>query len=109
MPADSGARTALRKRILQQMINEELEVQQALRDTSIKVTDQEVQDQVEAQVKSVKAQIPDPNEFLRQLHVAGFATVEEWRRKVTDRKSTRLNSSHPSISYAVFCLKKKKE
>src|SRR5690348_17412805 len=26
----------------------------------------------------------------------------------TDRKSTRLNSSHPSISYAVFCLKKKK-
>src|SRR4051794_41334195 len=27
---------------------------------------------------------------------------------VVDRKSTRLNSSHPSISYAVFCLKKKK-
>src|SRR6266481_8769485 len=26
-----------------------------------------------------------------------------------DRKSTRLNSSHSSISYAVFCLKKKKE
>src|SRR5438876_8876631 len=26
---------------------------------------------------------------------------------VLDRKSTRLNSSHPSISYAVFCLKKK--
>src|SRR5438309_9024087 len=28
--------------------------------------------------------------------------------KVLDRKSTRLNSSHSSISYAVFCLKKKK-
>src|SRR4051794_10626897 len=28
---------------------------------------------------------------------------------VRDRKSTRLNSSHPSISYAVFCLKKKKK
>src|SRR3712207_7773121 len=27
----------------------------------------------------------------------------------TDRKSTRLNSSHANISYAVFCLKKKKE
>src|SRR5579863_10675877 len=26
-----------------------------------------------------------------------------------DRKSTRLNSSHPSISYAVFCLKKKNQ
>src|SRR5690348_17679129 len=29
--------------------------------------------------------------------------------ELTDRKSTRLNSSHPSISYAVFCLKKKKK
>src|SRR5688572_21929038 len=29
-------------------------------------------------------------------------------RKVQDRKSTRLNSSHSQISYAVFCLKKKK-
>src|SRR4051794_41272958 len=29
-------------------------------------------------------------------------------RDTVDRKSTRLNSSHPSISYAVFCLKKKK-
>src|SRR5438876_7721081 len=28
-------------------------------------------------------------------------------RAAEDRKSTRLNSSHPSISYAVFCLKKK--
>src|SRR5439155_15785358 len=29
--------------------------------------------------------------------------------KVEDRKSTRLNSSHVAISYAVFCLKKKKK
>src|SRR3712207_8383280 len=29
-------------------------------------------------------------------------------RSRTDRKSTRLNSSHANISYAVFCLKKKK-
>src|SRR2546430_6987259 len=31
-----------------------------------------------------------------------------WERE-RDRKSTRLNSSHSQISYAVFCLKKKKE
>src|SRR5688572_33133451 len=30
------------------------------------------------------------------------------RRSARDRKSTRLNSSHSQISYAVFCLKKKK-
>src|SRR6267142_3158309 len=32
-----------------------------------------------------------------------------WQSVFTDRKSTRLNSSHMSISYAVFCLKKKKK
>src|SRR5699024_11512401 len=37
------------------------------------------------------------NEVLRRMN-----------RKYTDRKSTRLNSSHVSISYAVFCLKKKR-
>src|SRR5688572_33505665 len=34
--------------------------------------------------------------------------VNEPLRKDVDRKSTRLNSSHSQISYAVFCLKKKK-
>src|SRR5207249_6575828 len=33
--------------------------------------------------------------------------VSEFVRKILDRKSTRLNSSHVSISYALFCLKKK--
>src|SRR5204862_8231393 len=32
-----------------------------------------------------------------------------FRKEVGDRKSTRLNSSHVEISYAVFCLKKKKK
>src|SRR3712207_9016963 len=31
-----------------------------------------------------------------------------WHAPCVDRKSTRLNSSHANISYAVFCLKKKK-
>src|SRR3712207_7257023 len=40
---------------------------------------------------------------LDQLDVVVVDTLEP------DRKSTRLNSSHANISYAVFCLKKKKE
>src|SRR3712207_9007401 len=36
------------------------------------------------------------------------ALTDSIRRQTTDRKSTRLNSSHANISYAVFCLKKKK-
>src|SRR5438876_7882126 len=39
----------------------------------------------------------------------GFRKIREQHSGTfLDRKSTRLNSSHPSISYAVFCLKKKK-
>src|SRR2546430_7391247 len=38
-----------------------------------------------------------------------WSCCREWTLRVrTDRKSTRLNSSHSQISYAVFCLKKKK-
>src|SRR2546422_8278863 len=41
---------------------------------------------------------------------AALGTTACFRRMVrTDRKSTRLNSSHGYISYAVFCLKKKKD
>src|SRR5690242_21519698 len=40
--------------------------------------------------------------------VRGDEGREPRARRPRDRKSTRLNSSHMSISYAVFCLKKKK-
>src|SRR5688572_31614462 len=39
----------------------------------------------------------------------GEALEHPWLNKSVDRKSTRLNSSHSQISYAVFCLKKKKK
>src|SRR2546426_12321906 len=52
--------------------------------------------------------------FLKTPHAARTAAQSDDRvtsgaRRRQDRKSTRLNSSHLVISYAVFCLKKKKE
>src|SRR3712207_7111799 len=38
---------------------------------------------------------------------AGVKATSTWHATQTDRKSTRLNSSHANISHAVFCLKKK--
>src|SRR2546430_10154569 len=46
-------------------------------------------------------------EFRRITHGNGLSVRLEPNRKAIDRKSTRLNSSHSQISYAVFCLKKK--
>src|SRR5947207_5967199 len=51
------------------------------------------------------------SEKARQFGEAGRKRVEEtfaWSA-IADRKSTRLNSSHTVISYAVFCLKKKND
>src|SRR5207249_10309078 len=45
--------------------------------------------------------------FLSERHQP--AQAESLAGEIADRKSTRLNSSHVSISYAVFCLKKKKK
>src|SRR3989442_10401057 len=41
--------------------------------------------------------------------ILGLVARLERQRLLQDRKSTRLNSSHVRISYAVFCLKKKKK
>src|SRR5437867_9953928 len=45
----------------------------------------------------------------RVSRLRGQGHVRRQAPPATDRKSTRLNSSHRTISYAVFCLKKKKK
>src|SRR2546430_4236668 len=52
-----------------------------------------------------------PPIYVRKQIVHNLHVVRDLERKgavFVDRKSTRLNSSHSQISYAVFCLKKKK-
>src|SRR2546430_12785881 len=59
-------------------------------------------------IESLRARIPTPelrSSFVQQNSRAYEAIVDV----LSDRKSTRLNSSHSQISYAVFCLKKKKK
>src|SRR2546427_6125581 len=55
-------------------------------------------------------QLNTPN--LGRFFLSGKVVLEDGTpltESATDRKSTRLNSSHSQISYAVFCLKKKKK
>src|SRR5206468_9708237 len=51
---------------------------------------------------ALKPRLPEMLRLLRR-----FVTTESPSLAKADRKSTRLNSSHDQISYAVFCLKKK--
>src|SRR5438045_7040460 len=57
---------------------------------------------ISAEAALAEAAQPDP---VRVAARQALARASAWDR---DRKSTRLNSSHLGISYAVFCLKKKK-
>src|SRR5437660_9591947 len=61
-------------------------------------------------LKGSRVSTADPSDgftyFLGSLQVGYIPAAS---RGSTDRKSTRLNSSHVAISYAVFCLKKKKK
>src|SRR5437899_10706908 len=57
--------------------------------------------------KSVKQHLAHRNS-LQPPELAPVSPIEAGANSGGDRKSTRLNSSHLGISYAVFCLKKKK-
>ena len=86
VPEDSAGREAARHQILSQMVDDELMVQQAERDTTIKVTEQEVQDAVEQTVQNVRKQFASIPEFRAQLQAAGFVSEEEWRRWLADQQ-----------------------
>src|SRR5690348_18001849 len=57
--------------------------------------------------RTVRAALNELFDFGRPRAVRLAVLADRGGRELPDRKSTRLNSSHPSISYAVFCLKKK--
>src|SRR5690554_6381192 len=58
---------------------------------------------------AVISKIRIPSGEIKYVKSNIFATIGMISNDTQDRKSTRLNSSHVRISYAVFCLKKKKK
>src|SRR5690554_7275305 len=63
-------------------------------------------DALENEAEEIKAEAEAQAEEIKAEAEAEAERIEE---AVKDRKSTRLNSSHVRISYAIFCLKKKKK
>ena len=86
LPSDGAALAALRSQVISSIIDEELLVQQAQRDTTITVTDQEIADGVEQQVRKVRGNFGSEPEYRTELKKAGFQTPEEYRRWLTDQQ-----------------------
>lgn len=86
MPAGPDSVRALCRQVLNDLIDVELMVQQAERDTVIKVTDQEIADGVEQQMRSVRGKFQSELDYRSELKRAGFGSPEEYRRWLTDQQ-----------------------
>jgi peptidyl-prolyl cis-trans isomerase SurA len=86
LPTSPEELEALRKQVIQGIIDDELLVQEAERDTTIKVTDQEIADGVEEQIKKVRSNFGSEFDYANELRKAGFQTPDEYRRWLTDQQ-----------------------
>src|SRR5699024_11415877 len=84
----------------------------ATKDTIIEQLKAQIQEQaatielLKQQLTVKDEQIATANKLADQAQQLDLTTHKQQKSLPQDRKSTRLNSSHASISYAVFCLKK---
>jgi peptidyl-prolyl cis-trans isomerase SurA len=86
LPTDPQGLREVRQQIVSSIIDEELLVQQAQRDTSIKVTDEEIASGVEEQVRKVRGNFTSEVDYRAELQKAGFQTPEEYRRWLSDQQ-----------------------
>ncbi|MBX3146717.1 MAG: peptidylprolyl isomerase [Gemmatimonadales bacterium] len=78
-PTDQSVLRQLQRGILESLVNEELVIQQASRDTTIKVTDEEITQSVDQLYRNVRGQYQSEEQFRTELQRTGFQTLEEWR------------------------------
>jgi peptidyl-prolyl cis-trans isomerase SurA len=84
-PSTAADSAKIRRQIVNEMIDDELMVQRALKDTTIKVTENEVSEAVEKNIREVRQRYPNEFEFQKEMRAAGFVTPDEYRRFMTDQ------------------------
>jgi peptidyl-prolyl cis-trans isomerase SurA len=86
IPTDSTALKALQERVLSELIDAELLLQEAATDTSVHVTDDEVIQAVEARIRQQRRDIPSELDWRNELRREGFLTPEEYRRWLIEQQ-----------------------
>ncbi len=90
IPSDPEARRELMREILDGLVDEQLLVQAALRDTTIAVSEQDVQAAVERAMQEIRGQFASELDFRRQLEESNFGSPEEYRRWLSDQQRREL-------------------
>lgn len=93
LPTTEPEFRALCRQVISDLIDAEIMVQVATRDTTIKVTDQEIAEGAEEQFRNVRKRFTSEVDFRSELARSGFQTPEEFRRWLTDsqRKAALRN------------------
>lgn len=86
VPDNLPAFQALCRQVISDLVDAEVLLQVAQRDTTIKVTDQEVADGVDQQYRNVRQRFQSEVDFRRELTGSGFQTPEEFRRYLSDNQ-----------------------
>jgi len=89
-PKDPKALRQLLETIRASLIDDELVVQEAQRDTLIKVTDEEVTQSVDELYRNIRGRFNSEEQFRTDLQKAGFQTLEEWRSYSTDQQRRKF-------------------
>lgn len=94
VPSNADSLQAMRRQVLSDLVDEEVLVQAAERDTTIHVTDQDVADAVDQQIRQIRASFTSELQFKDELKKAGFISPEEYRRWLTDQQRRTLLQNH---------------
>lgn len=90
LPPEGPQRQALRVQVLQELIDVELLYQVALKDTTVLITEEQVNASVDAQLRNVRQKFPSDADYRADLRNSGFQTPDEYRAWLTDRQRKEL-------------------
>ncbi len=90
LPTSPDSLRTLRRDLLRLLINEELMVQEALRDTTIKILDDDVTKSVDVLIKTTRARFTSEDAYRRDIRAAGFETPDEYRSWLTEQQRRAL-------------------
>ncbi len=90
LPKAADSLITIKKDLLRLLINEELMVQEAGRDTTIKVMDDDVTKSVDLLLKTTRARFPSEEAYRRDIRASGFETPDEYRSWLTEQQRRAL-------------------
>ncbi len=90
LPTTPEDKAKLQREVLEALVNEELLVQEAQRDTAIKVLDDDVTKSVDALIKTTRGRFSSEDAWHQDLRAAGFDTPDEYRLWLTEQQRRQL-------------------